>query len=91
MGEEADKITGRSWEGFMDANDFYHEEGRPIEGNRIFANKDGLEGSHGCGIVRVRVEFVRWEELSAEHKLKEEEWLRYCETELRENRLEEDK
>lgn len=71
------KHDNHSFEAFMDGTDFYYEEGRPIEGNRIFADVDDLieknECLEECGIVKVRVEFLGWErepEKSKEEKQK---------------------
>ncbi len=55
----------RQFEAHMDATDFMHEEGRPIDGSRVFADIAALraKGTHGCGIVKVKVKLVEWVEL----------------------------
>lgn len=57
-----------SFEGYMCSTDFFYEQGRPIRGNVFFANlkdlkevqKCVLPGKDSCGIVKVKVEFVKW-------------------------------
>ena len=68
----ADSLVGRSWEAYMDATDFLHEEGEPCDGNKVFANILNLRksGTHGCGIVKVKVELVEWIELPSDPPLK---------------------
>jgi len=59
----------KSIEAFMDATDFFYEEGRPIDGNRFFANVEDLKAMKekcwdDCGIVKVKIEFIEWEHKS---------------------------
>jgi hypothetical protein len=63
-----------SYLAYMCSSDFFHERGKPHRGNLFFADLKNLKnvqqcvlpGKDSCGIVQVKIEFVKW--------IKEEEY-----------------
>ncbi len=51
--------------GYMCGTEFFYEEGRPRDGNRVFDTAEAVKKTccceEECGVVKVEVTFVEWE------------------------------
>ncbi len=63
--------TEHKYIGYMDGTDFFYEEGRPIDGNRFFAEPDQISQKcvKDCGIAKVEIRFLGWHQKPTDPRL----------------------
>ena len=63
MSKNLDEIE-KSYTVYMDATDFFWEQGNPLEGNQVFATPEAVlrhrKCASDCGVVELEVTFKGW-------------------------------